>query len=178
MTLLLGAGLGVPLLLRWLWRRANVWGELAAIATSAAGAPLLLATIETEAMRLLSISALSTTASGIASLATAPAPEERRAAFYTRVRPPGWWGDAEALRRLRRGSLALLAASGTLFTALVGLGSWLVGGTSPGNLGPGAWISMNLIAAAALVPLWLPALRADAESTSGPESEAARPELS
>src|SRR5690606_8003663 len=45
-TLLLGAGLGVPLWLRWLWRRANATGELAAIATSALAAPLLLATIE------------------------------------------------------------------------------------------------------------------------------------
>ena len=162
-TLLLGAGLGVPLLLRWLWRRANAWGELAAIAVSAAGAPLLLASIETEAMRLLTIAALSTTASVVASLVTAPGEEEQLAAFYARVRPPGWWGDPAALGRLRRGVAALLAASGTLFALLVGLGTWLVGGTPPGDLSRGLWIALNLLGAAALVPLWWPALCSEAE---------------
>ena len=162
-TLLLGAGLGVPLLLRWLWRRANAWGELAAIAVSAAGAPLLLASIETEAMRLLTIAALSTTASVVASLVTAPGEEEQLAAFYARVRPPGWWGDPAALGRLRRSVAALLAASGTLFALLVGLGTWLVGGTPPGDLSRGLWIALNLLGAAALVPLWWPALCSEFE---------------
>ncbi len=162
-TLLLGAGLGVPLLLRWLWRRANVWGELAAIATSAAGAPLLLATVETEAMRLLVIAALSTTASVIASLSTSPGDEQQLQAFYERVRPPGWWGDPAALQRLRRGTLAMLAASGTLFATLVGFGTWLVGGTPPGDLSRGLWIALNLLTAAALVPIWWPALRGEME---------------
>ena len=162
-TLLLGAGLGVPLLLRWLWRRANAWGELAAIAMSAVGAPLLLATIETEAVRLLVISALSTTASVVASLATAPGDEQQLQAFYERVRPPGWWGDRAALRRLRRGTCALLAASGTLFAALVGFGTWLVGSTPPGELSRELWVALNLLAAAALVPLWWPMLGGDVE---------------
>lgn len=160
-TLLLGAGLGVPLLLRWLWRRANAWGELAAIAASLVGAPLLLATVENEAERLLSIAALSTAASVIASLVTAPESPERLASFYTTVWPPGWWDEPGALRRLRRGLTALLSASGTLFASLVGLGSWLVGSTPPAGLAPELWIGMNLLAAAALVPLWLPALRGD-----------------
>jgi hypothetical protein len=123
----------------------------------------LLATVETEAMRLLVIAALSTTASVIASLSTSPEDEQHLQAFYERVQPPGWWGDPAALQRLRRGTLAMLAASGTLFAALVGFGTWLVGGTPPGDLSRGLWIALNLLTAAALVPLWWPALRSEME---------------
>ncbi|MCP5117590.1 MAG: hypothetical protein GY953_42750 [bacterium] len=94
---------------------------------------------------------------------TARGDEQQLAAFYARVRPPGWWGDPAALRRLRRGVAALLAASGTLFASLVGLGTWLVGGTPPGDLSRGLWIALNLLGAAALIPLWWPALRGEAE---------------
>ena len=36
LSLLLGAGMGVPLVLRWLWWRINAWGEIGAIAASLA----------------------------------------------------------------------------------------------------------------------------------------------
>jgi Na+/proline symporter len=41
-SLLLGAGMGVPLVLRWLWWRMTAWGEIGAIAASSVLAPLLL----------------------------------------------------------------------------------------------------------------------------------------
>jgi hypothetical protein len=163
-TLLLGAGLGVPLLLRWLWRRSNAWGELGAIVASGAAAPILLAAVESEALRLLAIALVGTLASGtlasvIASLATAPDSDEQLDGFYERVRPPGFWGVPEARSRLARNLLALLAAAGTLFTSLVGLGSWLVGSTAPAGLPSGVWIGLNLAVSAALVPVWWRALQ-------------------
>ena len=42
LVLLLGAGMGVVLVLRWLWWRITAWGELASIAASAVLAPVLL----------------------------------------------------------------------------------------------------------------------------------------
>lgn len=41
-SLLLGSGMGVMLVLRWLWWRINAWGELACIAASLVLAPALL----------------------------------------------------------------------------------------------------------------------------------------
>jgi Na+/proline symporter len=158
-TLLLGAGLGVPLLLRWLWRRANAWGELGAIVASGAAAPILLAALESEALRLLAIALVGTVASVVASLATAPDSDEQLDGFYERVRPPGFWGVPEARSRLARNLLAVLAAAGTLFTSLVGLGTWLVGSTAPAGLPGGVWIGLNLAVAAALVPVWWRALQ-------------------
>ena len=79
-----------------------------------------------------------------ASLATPAEPAEHLNAFYERVRPPGFWGDAAARRRLWSSGISTLAAAGTLFTSLVGLGSWLVGSTPPGGLSPVLWIALNL----------------------------------
>ena len=157
-TLLLGAGLGGPLLLRWLWRRANAFGELAAIAASAAAAPLVVAFVEDEAARLLIVAATGTAASIAASLATRPERPELLDAFYARVRPPGFWGEPDALRRLRRRVLSVAAASGTLFASLLGLGSWLIGAPAPPGAAPGLFVAACLLLAAALIPVWLPEL--------------------
>jgi Na+/proline symporter len=160
-TLLLGAGLGVPLLLRWFWRRANVWGELVAIAASAVAAPLLLASVETEALRLLAIAGVGSLAAVVGSLVSPRQSEQSLDAFYERVRPPGIWGEPEAATRLWRDLIAVVACSGTLFSSLVGLGSWLVGGSAPFGVPDGVWIALNLIVAAGLVPFWWPQLAAD-----------------
>jgi Na+/proline symporter len=159
-TLLLGAGLGVPLLLRWLWRRANAWGELTAILASGVSAPLLLALVDSEALRLLAIATVGSAASVLGSLATPPEDPARLDAFEARVRPPGFWRDPGARRRLVRGLVATAAAAGTLFASLVGLGSWLIGAPPPPWLPHrGVWIALQLGVAVALVPLWWPALR-------------------
>lgn len=156
-TLLLGAGLGVPLLLRWFWSRANAWGELAAIGASAVAAPILLARVEQEPARLLLAGLIGTLASVVASLVTKPVDPDQLRAFYERVQPPGFWGEPEARKRLMQGSIRMLAAAMTLFTLLVGLGTWLVGGTPPTFFGHRrAWVVLNLMFALALVPVWWP----------------------
>ena len=163
-TLLLGAGLGIPLLLRWLWWRTNAGSELSAIVASGLAAPALLATVDTEAVRLLLIALVGTTAAVAAAFAFGPEDEARLDAFYERVRPPGFWRRPEARQKLARRTAAVVAASGTLFGSLVGIGSWLVGGTPPAFLPhAGGWIALNLVIAAALVPLWLPLVRSAEE---------------
>jgi SSS family solute:Na+ symporter len=162
-SLLLGAGLGIPLWLRWLWRRANAWGELAAIAISALAAPLLLAVVEPEALRLLLMALLGTAAAVLASLATTPESEARLDAFYERVEPPGWWGRRSARARLARGLRAIGAAAITLFAGLVGLATWLLGAPAPPGLPRTPWIAALLLSALAASPVWLAALRSDSE---------------
>jgi Na+/proline symporter len=158
-TLLLGAGLGVPLLLRWLWWRVNAWGELAAIAASALAAPLLAAFVAEEARRLLAAAAIGTAASLVASLATPPEASERLEAFFERARPPGFWKRSEARRALARRLRALAAATGTLYATLLGCGTWLLGAPAPLGLGRAAWVAGCLGLALALLPAWLPELR-------------------
>jgi hypothetical protein len=165
LSLLLGAGMGVPLVLRWLWWRVSAWGELGAIAVSALLAPLLLLGLpgDREALRLLLL-AVGATATGVAlSLGLGPERPERLRRFYELVRPPGFWGPvaraagadpAADVQRLVRGVSATLLASLAVFCVLAGLGSWLAGSLGPvwWPAGRGWWIAL-LLATAALALL-------------------------
>jgi Na+/proline symporter len=165
--LLLGAGVGIVLVLRWLWWRVTAWGELAAIAVSALTVPLVLGAIADELapLRLLVVSAASTAAAVAASLWIWPAAPADLVEFFRRVRPPGAWGPVARLagvdprlplRALGRGIAAMLACATTLFCALIGVGTWLVEATPPPWLPQrGAWIALNLVVAVAALPLWL-----------------------
>jgi Na+/proline symporter len=153
LSLLLGAGMGVPLVLRWLWWRLDAWGEIAAIAVSAALAPILLAFVADEAVRLLVLAAASTGAAVAASFATGGETPERLRIFYERVRPPGFWGPVAGsdaarradARRLAHGLAATAAGALAAFATLVGFGSWLVGAVGPTWWpGPPAfWVTAN-----------------------------------
>jgi Na+/proline symporter len=167
LSLLLGAGMGVLLVLRWLWWRVNAWGELASIAASAVLAPILLAALpdEREALRLLWMAGGSTLAGVGASLATAPESRERLRAFYRRAQPPGFWGPIAAdvgatptndTRRLARGLAATAAAALCVFCLLAGFGSWIAGSPAPPWLpSRPAWIAFLLALGVLLVPLWV-----------------------
>jgi len=153
-TLALGAGLGVPLLLRWIWRRANAYGEIAALIASGLSAGWLLRSDVSEPGRLLAIGGIGALASVVGSLCTAPESTDLLDAFYERARPPGFWGKRDARRALSRGLVGAAAAAVTLYGALVGLGSALVG-TSPGSPGARAiWIVGCLMASLAAIPVW------------------------
>jgi hypothetical protein len=144
--------------MRWLWWRFNAWGELGALIASGLAAPLLLASDVSEALRLLTIAAIGTAVAVAASLLTAPEDRERIAVFYRRTQPPGFWRDPAARHRLWLALRATGAAAGTLFALLVGLGTWLIGGSPPEPLGRGVWIALNLALAALLTPFWWKAL--------------------
>ena len=166
-SLLLGAGMGVPLVLRWLWWRIDAWGEIGAIGMSILLAPALLRWVppEHEALRLLLMALGSTTAGVALSLAVGPESMDRLRLFYERVRPPGFWGPLalaaggephEDLRRLGRGLAATALGSFSIFCVLAGLGTGLAGSLGPTwwPLGHAAWVAVQLFAGLGLVPVW------------------------
>ncbi len=139
-SLLLGAGIGAPLVLRWVWWRMTAGGELAAIAASTALAPLLVLHPASDGERLLAVTAASTLAAVLVSLVVGPESRATLCAFYERVRPPGVWGPiaresgappGAALESLRSGLTATVAASLAVFCALVGAGTLLFGSPAP-----------------------------------------------
>jgi Na+/proline symporter len=159
-SLLLGSGMGVPLILRWIWWRVGAGGELGAIVASSALAPLLLAVVEEEGLRFLLMTLATTLVVVVASLFGPAAPSESVKEFYRRVRPPGFWGpvaracgesDSTSLARLRSGVLAAVAGVLSIFCVLVAAGSWLFGSPLPvGLTWRGPWIAGLLVAAAVL----------------------------
>lgn len=165
-SLLLGAGMGVPLLLRWLWHRQNAWGELVPIVLSFVGAPMLLYWLpgaDQDANRLILMTVVSTVASVLASLLTAPVDPERLDAFYRTVRPPGFWGpparrcalDARASRdALSRGVAATLLASASVFALIVGFGTLVIAAPGPDFMPRGLWIGLCIALGVGLVPAW------------------------
>jgi len=163
-TLLLGAGMGVPLLLRWWWWRMTAAAELAAIAASLVLAPLLLATVGDEGVRMLAMAA-ATAATAFAVAAFGPdEPAAAVDAFYARVRPPGVWGPVAVRcggdpradrRRLALGLVRTVVGALAVFCLLVGAGTWLFGSPAPFGLPRAAWIIANLATAGGLGALVL-----------------------
>ncbi len=164
-ALLLGAGTGPLLVLRWLWWRISAWGEVACVAASLVAAPLLLARISDAALRLLVMAALATVVGVAVSLVT-PEPRERLLAFFQRARPPGWWGPVAAalgedpragVRRLARGLGAMATAGLCVFSLLTGLAAWICRSPVPASwpADRGLWVAAQLALGLALVPVWL-----------------------
>jgi hypothetical protein len=166
-SLLLGAGVGTVLVLRWLWWRMTAWGELAAIAGSAILVPVVLIYIPEDlaGLRMLVVAAGSTIAAVAASLWFQPVSASTLVEFYRRVQPPGFWGavaraageDGHApLTELERGLAAVGLAALSIFCLLIGFGTWLLQATPPAWLPERkVWIALNLTVGVALVPLWL-----------------------
>ncbi len=166
-SLLLGAGMGVVLVLRWIWWRVTAWGELASIAASMIMAPLLLWTLPgpQEEMRLL-IMGLAAGAIGITvSWFTGPENLDRLETFYRRARPPGFWGPIEqrvqperrnGVRRFWRAMLAMGLTALSIFCLLTGIGTWLVGSPAPEWVSwREVWIVGLLLLGVLLIPLWI-----------------------
>jgi Na+/proline symporter len=89
----LGAGMGMPQILRWIWWRANAWTEIAGISTSMVMAlGFLLFFPDQKQEYLLLISALSSVvvALGVTFL-TKPVDQAVLQAFADRVQPFGYW---------------------------------------------------------------------------------------
>jgi Na+/proline symporter len=104
LLLVIGAGTGLVLLLRWYWWRINAWSEVAAMV--AAGAVSLLLryvgkwdTEDTDFARGILVTVGVTTAAWLlVTFLTPPEPQEHLVKFYRRVRPAGpGWGPIAAL---------------------------------------------------------------------------------
>ena len=171
-SLLLGAGVGVNLVLRWIWWRMNAIGELGSLVASTVIAPILLFGIEDEtfaavgdpdALRLLLMASLGTLIGIAAALLTKPEPDELLAEFYRRASPPGFWGrfaDTPERARADKNRLGynLIATFGTafsIFCVLTGIGSWMVWSPAP-TWFPWEvpWIVLNLVLGIGTAPLW------------------------
>jgi len=166
LSLLFGAGLGIVLVLRWIWWRLTAWGELASIVGSAVLAPLTLSVMsdEQDAARVLIVAAGATVASVAVSLLTKPEPMQALCSFYINTRPPGFWkpvasaaGEAggTSLHQWTSGITTTAMAGLSVFCLLIGIGSWLVGSPPPSWFPwRGAWISGLLVVGVLLCPFW------------------------
>ena len=165
-SLLFGAGLGVPQLLRWVWHRQNAWGELVPMALSLVVAPGLLYALpadEYDGLRLILMTAIATAASVAASLLTSPVERDRLDAFFRTAHPPGFWGvvadrcghDA-ALHRQRfwRALAATALATASVFALIVGAGTFLLHAPGPDGIPRGVWCGTLVLAGIGLVPAW------------------------
>jgi solute:Na+ symporter, SSS family len=177
-SLLLGAGMGAVLVLRWLWWRLTAWGELASIVASAALAPVLLLLVsdEQDALRILAIAAVSTLAAVLVSWFTGPEPLPALGRFYLKVHPPGFWGpvaasvgEAEGACRARlvRGVTLTGVAALSVLSVLTGMGSWLIESPPP-TWFPwrSLWIGLLLLLGLGVSPLWISALVKQAKHSS------------
>ena len=165
-SLLLGAGMGVVLILRWVWWRMNAWAEIAAVLASFVAAPLLMIHVgdDRHALRLLLVAAFATAAALVAIRVAGPEDRTTLAAFYRRVRPVGFWGPVareagaapdEGSRRLWRALAATGSCGLSVFCLLVGIGSWLADSPAPAWFPFDAvWRGGLIVAGVALVPVW------------------------
>jgi len=164
LSLLLGAGMGVVLILRWIWWRMNAWAEIAAILISLVIAPILLIYVDDQhhALRLLVMAVVSTVAALVAIRVAGPEDRDRLLSFYERVRPLGFWGPiAEAVgnddgpRRLWRSLQTMMTCGFSVFCLLVGIGTWLTGSPPPFWFPwQSLWIVGLILTGLALCPLW------------------------
>ena len=166
-TLLFGAGLGVVLVLRWIWWRMNAWAEIAAMLVSFVMAPMLMIYLsdDQQALRLLLAATVSTAAALAAIWIKGPEDQAQLTAFYQRVRPVGFWapvaraagaaGDDAGARQLWRALGAMGTCSLSVFCLLVGVGTWLVGSPPPVWLSSSpVWVGSLLLVGLLLCPVW------------------------
>jgi len=153
----LGSGMGLPILLRWLWWRVNAQAEIAGALSSfvvAVGAAVLLPDARWE-----SVLAAAVGTGAVSSLACifafGPPPMDALIAFHERVDPPGAWGPVRAARGLPARAPGLGRLAGAWFAGAVGLvaaifapGAFLLHSAAEGA----AWTVLAVVA-------WLGALK-------------------
>lgn len=154
-SLLLGAGVGPVLVLRWIWWRITAWGELASLVASGLAAPLLLAHIQDDATRLLLAAAVASLAGIAVSLLGPHEQEQQLRAFFERVKPPGVWTPFEmdhARSRLGLSLGATACASLATFCALVGIATPLIHAPTP-IFGEWGFFAFNMLVS--VLATWL-----------------------
>ncbi|MGH7444559.1 MAG: sodium:solute symporter family transporter, partial [Longimicrobiales bacterium] len=128
----LGAGLGLPSMMRWLWWRVNAWTEIVGMVVATLTALILypLYPDVRDEYLLVAIVAISMAAALAATLLTAPVPRAHLVHFTERVRPPGWWAGlpgAAPRRSMLWTALAWLAGNLGVFGLMFGVGHLLLG---------------------------------------------------
>jgi SSS family solute:Na+ symporter len=164
LSLVMGAGVGPVLLLRWCWWRVTAWGELAALIASLGAAAVAVQVSTDDASQLLSVAAFSTVVAVLVSLATPVGDRAALRRFAERTRAPGFWAPVlpgprrshVARLRLRKGLLRTALASVTLF-AFLGAGLLALLGQAALPSGPPAAVALVacvLVGVAALPGWW------------------------
>jgi solute:Na+ symporter, SSS family len=149
----LGAGLGLPSMLRWVWWRVNAYTEIVGMITAVAAAVVLYLAFPgaRDEYILVGIVGVAMPAALLATFVTKPVPAEHLRTFVRRVQPPGWWGRfAEPGRRAGWWWLAVGWVLGNLsmFGLTFGTGYALFG-----HLFWGAWL-LALGGLGAWLTLW------------------------
>lgn len=129
----IGAGVGLPQMLRWFWWRANAWTEIAGMASAfiaSVGLYVMLPDVRIEYV-LAGVVLFSTAVSLAATLLTRPVDRATLERFAERVRPIGLWHTVPAAaghgrELVGRCGLWALGTAG-MFGALFGLGYLLLG---------------------------------------------------
>lgn len=152
----LGAGLGLPAILRWIWWRVNAWTEIVGMAVASVTAiALYTAYPDTrDEYLLVVIVAISTVACLAATFLTQPVPAQHLAAFTRRVRPPGWWAGypgAAGARTTRLIGAAWVSGNVAVFGLMFGVGDILLGRPLRGALltavgAVAVWLTMAALA--------------------------------
>jgi len=162
LSLLFGSGLGVVLILRWIWHRINVWSEITAGVVSIILAPCLLYFFPDmqEGMRLILMTVGSTAGFLLVTWLTPPEPTETLKRFYARVKPPGFWTKIAILTqdnpndcqiRFRKALFATILASLSVFGFILGLGQMM----THKMLGESSWLPLGItVFSGALIPIW------------------------
>ena len=129
----LGAGLGLPVLLRWLWWRTNAWTEISGMLAAGATAAYLHLGDKPPSFPVLLAAEVGVgfLVMMIATFTTRPARADVLRNFWTRVRPPGAWGRIRGQDARSAPVFALagiwLAISAFVFALMFLLGALLVG---------------------------------------------------
>lgn len=90
LILMLSAGTGPVFLVRWYWRRVNAASEISAMVASLVCSLILTQWKLPQEIRLCLVAALTTIVWVVVTLLTAPASNEKIAAFEARVKPGHW----------------------------------------------------------------------------------------
>jgi hypothetical protein len=148
-SLLLGSGLGLLLVLRWVWWRITAWAELTSMLVSSIMAAILIlgdvqfasAPLDAFAINMLIMAVVPSSLAVLVALKGPQEDRERLREFYQRARPPGFWGPvaksvadaqpAQDVQRLKYGLAATATAAASIFCVLTAVGSTLVDSPPP-----------------------------------------------
>ncbi len=156
-SLLMGAGLGPVLILRWLWWRMNSMGEIFAIVSSIVFGLLAFNFIDDQAQRLLFVGFGSLVSALVAIYSFGPEDAELLDRFYEKVQPPGFWNrNRSDQKNLKHGLIATLTCGLSLFCFLVSIGSFMLTSPAP-RWAPSLeiWSLSLFFIGVILIPVWL-----------------------
>jgi len=173
MSLLFGAGMGSVLVLRWLWEKVNLYGEISAIASSLIMAPTILYFFDQDWLQLLVMSVVTTAVVVIVTYITPETDHSVLDAFYKKVKPQGFWRKT-ALRNKDNAGLPfkkfkksvgeVFKTAISLFLLLAGFGKLMFRPESESIW----WSIILIVLGLIMVPFWIKDVEEKEEVTESP----------